>query len=232
MGMVAEEQAVTARPRIVFRKRRRVLPLELVFLRPLPAWKRAIDIVGSVLGLIISSPVMVLAAVAVKLTSPGPVIFKQERAGVGGKRFIFYKFRSMVDGADALKKFLLDQNEQSGPAFKMRNDPRMTRVGRFLRSTSIDELPQLWNVLKGNMSLVGPRPPTLDEVPRYAPWQRERLEVTPGITGIWQISGRSNVKFENWVRMDIQYIRRRSLLLDLQILWGTAQAVFLRRGAH
>ena len=206
--------------------------LELLFLRPLPAWKRAMDIVGATVALIVFSPIMVAVAIAIKLTSKGPVIFKQQRAGLGGKPFTFYKFRTMFENADTMKENLLHCNEQIGPVFKIKADPRITTVGRFLRKTSIDELPQLWNVLTGDMSLVGPRPPTLDEVPHYETWQYKRLAVTPGITCIWQVSGRSKIGFEDWVRMDIRYTKARSLIHDIKILLRTIPAVISQRGAH
>lgn len=178
------------------------------------------------------SPVMLAAVVAVKLSSLGKIIFRQKRVGYGGKPFYLYKFRTMVYGAHKYKSTLLHKNEQSGPVFKIKNDPRITTVGRFLRKTSIDELPQLWNVLKGDMSLVGPRPPTLDEVPHYETWQYKRLTLTPGITCIWQVNGRSEIGFEDWVRMDIRYTKAWSLIYDIKILLRTIPAVILQRGAH
>ncbi len=211
---------------------RQLLSLEEIMVKPLPFWKRAMDIVGSIIGLIIFSPVMLVTAVAVKLSSRGPVIFKQKRAGLGGRPFTFFKFRSMYRGADQRKEQLRAHNEQTGPVFKMKSDPRITPVGRFIRKWSLDELPQFWNVLKGDMTLVGPRPPTLDEVPQYHRWQRGRLGVTPGVTCIWQTSGRSLVNFENWVRMDIQYASTRSPLNDLRILLRTPLAIVTGRGAY
>ena len=205
---------------------------ETLFARPMPPWKRGLDLLGATVGLILFSPLMLGISIAIKLTSPGPVIFKQMRAGLGGKPFVFYKFRTMINGAEKLKKDLLARNEQTGPVFKIKNDPRVTSIGRFLRKTSIDELPQFWNVLKGDMSLVGPRPPTLDEVPKYETWQNRRLDVTPGITCIWQVSGRSEIGFLDWVRMDIRYIRRIKFLHDLQILFQTLSSVLLRKGAR
>ena len=191
---------------------------ERLFLGPTPAWKSALDIVGAALGLVVFSPVMLLAAAAVKLTSAGPVIFRQPRVGRDGQLFTFYKFRTMHVGAGEHKSRLLSCNEQTGPAFKMKSDPRVTPVGRVLRRTSIDEIPQLWNVLKRDMSLVGPRPPTLDEVQEYERWHHRRLDLTPGVTGIWQVSGRSQIGFTEWVRMDIRYAEARSFLLDLNSL--------------
>jgi lipopolysaccharide/colanic/teichoic acid biosynthesis glycosyltransferase len=145
---------------------------------------------------------------------------------------VFYKLRSMVDGAHESRKYMLHLNEVDGPIFKISNDPRVTRVGRFLRRSSIDEVPQLWNVLKGDMSLVGPRPPIPEEVEKYEPWQRRRLDVKPGITCLWQISGRSKLGFDEWMRLDIQYIRHRSFLLDIKILLRTLPAVLSRDGAY
>ncbi|MHC4943844.1 MAG: sugar transferase [Planctomycetota bacterium] len=208
------------------------LGLEWYFLHTLPAWKRALDVAGAAFLLLLFSPVMLLAALAIKITSPGPVIFRQQRVGKGGRPFTFYKFRSMVADAESQRDDLIEQNEQDGPIFKIRNDPRITPVGRLMRRTSIDELPQLWNVLKGDMSLVGPRPPTVDEVPKYHSWQRRRLDLTGGLTGLWQVSGRSNVGFEEWMRMDLNYIREKSFLLDLKLLLKTPIEVLRGRGAH
>jgi lipopolysaccharide/colanic/teichoic acid biosynthesis glycosyltransferase len=211
---------------------RPVTALEGFEIVPLPRWKRALDVAGSSALLLVLSPVFALAALAIKLTSPGPVIFRQIRAGLGGRPFVMYKFRSMTDRAEAVKQELLPFSDSDGPAFKMRNDPRITPVGRLLRKTSIDELPQLWNVLKGDMTLVGPRPPTPDEVAHYQPWQRRRLLLTGGLTCIWQVSGRSEVGFDDWVRMDLRYSERRSLLLDLELVAKTARAVLSGRGAY
>ncbi len=203
-----------------------------LFLRPSPLLKRSVDVVVAGLALLVLSPVMLLAALAVKLTSPGPVIFRQTRVGLGGRHFDFFKFRTMRVDAEERKKDLLHRNEVSGPVFKIKNDPRMTPVGKLLRKTSIDELPQLWNVLRGDMSLVGPRPPVPEEVRVYDPWQRRRLEVPGGLTCIWQVSGRSEIPFEEWVRMDIRYGRRRSLWYDFLLLARTIPAVLTGRGAR
>jgi lipopolysaccharide/colanic/teichoic acid biosynthesis glycosyltransferase len=205
---------------------------EALFARPMPLWKRSIDIVGAGFGLILLTPLMAVVSVAIKLTSPGPVIFRQNRAGLGGGPFVLYKFRTMVADAEARKKDLMVLNEQDGPAFKITNDPRMTPIGSLLRKTSIDELPQLWNVLKGDMSLVGPRPLPCDESDECDPWQRKRLDVTPGITCIWQVRGRSTVSFSEWCRMDIQYIRNAKLFHDIKILMQTLPSVLLRKGAR
>jgi lipopolysaccharide/colanic/teichoic acid biosynthesis glycosyltransferase len=198
--------------------------------RPISHYKRLADIVGSALGLLFAAPILVLAGIAVRLSSPGAVFFGQRRAGLGCTPFIMYKFRSMSVDAEERKQELRHLNEQDGPAFKIKNDPRITRVGRFLRATSIDELPQLFNVLKGDMSLVGPRPPTFDEVGKYRRWYLRRLDVTPGLTCTWQVQGRSRVSFEEWMRMDLQYIDQQSWWLDLKLIAKTLPALLLRRG--
>jgi lipopolysaccharide/colanic/teichoic acid biosynthesis glycosyltransferase len=206
-------------------------PLESLLARPMPWWKRLMDIAGAVFGLIVAAPVLMVIALAIKLTSPGPVLFKQRRAGLGGRPFYIYKFRSMCLDAEKKKKSLRALSEQDGPAFKLTDDPRVTRIGKLLRKSSLDELPQLWNVLKGDMSLVGPRPLPIDEQNGCEQWQRTRLDVTPGLTCIWQVKGRSTVSFAEWVRMDVRYIRRHSLLHDVKILLQTLPAVLRRRGA-
>jgi len=196
------------------------------------ATKRAFDLVVSGVALLVFAPVFLAIAVAVKLDSPGPVFFGQVRSGLNGRRFTLWKFRSMV--VDAAKRLpeLAAHNEMSGPAFKMKADPRVTRVGRFLRKSSLDELPQFWNVFRGDMSVVGPRPPLPDEVSRYQRWQRRRLSVKPGITCVWQVSGRSDLDFETWMKLDLAYIDQWSLWLDLKICWKTIPAVLLGRGAR
>jgi lipopolysaccharide/colanic/teichoic acid biosynthesis glycosyltransferase len=201
------------------------------FLKPMPGWKRLMDIVVSTAMLLILAPVFLGIAAAVKLSSPGPVIFRQKRAGRGGTPFDFYKFRTMVADAEALKERLRACNEAEGPVFKMKRDPRVTAVGRVLRRTSLDELPQIWNVLKGDMSLVGPRPPTMDEIGQYLPWHARRLELTGGITGIWQTSGRHEIGFTDWMRMDVRYAEHRTLGTDLKLLLKTIGAVVNGRGA-
>ena len=205
--------------------------VEALLLRRLPWWKRGIDIFGALVGLVMLSPIMILSGLAIKVTSPGPVIFKQRRAGLGGVPFWIYKFRTMMVDAEQRKAELRPLSEQDGPAFKLSDDPRLTKVGKFLRETSLDELPQLWNVLKGDMSLVGPRPLPMDESAECARWQRRRLDVTPGLTCIWQVKGRSRVTFDEWMRMDVNYIRRRNIWHDVKILTQTIPAVLLRRGA-
>lgn len=197
----------------------------------LRAGKRLIDLAAAAAGLLLLSPVIALIAVAIKLDSPGPVIYRSKRVGEGGRIFRFFKFRSMVQNAEALRASLAHLNEVEGPVFKIQRDPRATRVGAWLRRTSIDELPQLWNVLIGDMSLVGPRPPIPEEVVQYEPWQVRRLSVRPGITCLWQVSGRSGVSFDEWMRMDMEYVDTRSFRTDLSILLRTIPAVLSRRGA-
>ncbi len=194
--------------------------------------KRMVDTTVSLAALIVLAPLMIVVAILIKATSPGPVFFAQDRVGMNQRRFRIYKFRSMVADAEAKKDELAHLNEiPDGPAFKMKNDPRITAIGRFIRKTSIDELPQLFNVLHGEMSLVGPRPPLPDEVKRYQWLFRKRLSVKPGITCVWQISGRSNTTFERWMEMDSEYIDNWSIWLDLKILAKTVPAVLLGRGA-
>ncbi len=207
-------------------------PLTVLLARPMPWWKRAMDIVGAVFGLIVFAPVFVIAALAIKITDPGPILFCQRRAGLGGRPFKICKFRTMCVDAEAKKKALRAISEQDGPAFKLKHDPRVTGIGRILRKTSLDELPQLWNVLRGDMSLVGPRPLPVDEQDGAERWQQARIDVTPGLTCIWQIKGRSTVTFAEWVRMDVGYIRKRTIWHDLKILFQTIPAVLLRRGAR
>ncbi len=201
------------------------------FSHPIPIWKRSLDIAVSSAALLVLSPLFLLLSVAIPLDSKGPMIFRQLRAGRGGRPFVFYKFRSMIADAEAQRASLADQNEQDGPIFKIRNDLRITRLGRLLRRGSIDELPQLWNVLKGDISLVGPRSPLLDEVSGYERWQRRRLSVVGGITCIWQVSGRSDVSFRDWMRLDMRYLACRNLWLDLKLMLLTVPAVISGRGA-
>lgn len=193
---------------------------------------RAIDISLSLMGLIIGSPLYLCIALAVKWTSPGPIIYRQERVGLNGKHFQMLKFRSMSQDADRQQERLLSLNEAQGPIFKMRDDPRVTPIGSILRRTSLDEIPQLINVLKGEMSLVGPRPPLPREVAQYAEWQKGRLAIKPGCTGLWQVRGRSNISFDEGVLMDIYYIENWSLRLYIQILLRTIPAIVFSRGAY
>ena len=194
--------------------------------------KRVLDVAGALCALVLLSPLMVLSALLVGFDSRGPALYKSVRLGKSGKKFTFYKLRSMYIGADAERARLMHLNEAEGPVFKIQRDPRITRVGRWMRSTSIDELPQLVNVLKGDMSLVGPRPPLPEEAEKYEAWQRRRLDVKPGITCLWQISGRSRLGFHEWMRLDLEYIRRQSLATDLKILLRTVPAVISREGAY
>ena len=196
---------------------------------PLP--KRALDVLGALSLLICSAPVLALAGLAIRLDSSGPVLFSQLRCGRDGRRFRLWKLRTMTTDAEARKRALLHLNEMDGPVFKIRRDPRVTRVGRVLRRFSLDEIPQLWNVLRGDMSLVGPRPPLPDEVIQYGPRERLRLSVPPGLTGLWQVSGRSELRFEEWMRLDLEYVERASLALDVRILARTVPAVLRGRGA-
>jgi exopolysaccharide biosynthesis polyprenyl glycosylphosphotransferase len=194
--------------------------------------KRVIDRVGALMALVILSPLMLVTALAIKLTSPGPVFFAQERYGRNKHRIRMYKFRTMVADAEALQRILEGRNEAVGPIFKIRDDPRLTPVGRLLRRCSIDELPQLWNVLRGEMSLVGPRPMSLRDVSLFSePALMRRFSVMPGITGLWQVSGRSNLPFDQWIALDLAYIDRWSLWLDLKILLRTPWAVLTADGA-
>lgn len=204
-----------------------------------PAWlagrlvKRAIDVVVAAAGLIALAPLFLLLALLVKASSPGPVFYEWRVLGRHARPFRGYKFRTMVQDADTMKPAMAGHNEMTGPAFKMRNDPRVTPVGRWLRRYSLDELPQLWSVLKGDMSLVGPRPPGPHEFVHYRPWQRGKLAVTPGITCTWQVNGRADITdFDEWMRLDLQYIREWSLWLDLKLLARTLPAVIRGRGAY
>jgi exopolysaccharide biosynthesis polyprenyl glycosylphosphotransferase len=195
------------------------------------ALKRLLDIAVSSVALLALSPLLLLVALAVKLTSRGSLLFRQERVGLHGRTFGMLKFRSMVSNAEALKAALTQQNEQAGPVFKMKHDPRVTTVGRFIRKHSIDELPQLVNVLRGDMSLVGPRPPLPSEVARYEAWQRRRLSVRPGLTCIWQVAGRNQISFEQWMMLDMRYIDHWNLLEDLRLILRTLPVVVTGRGA-
>ncbi|MCA1552945.1 MAG: sugar transferase, partial [Chloroflexi bacterium] len=196
------------------------------------AVKRVMDIVLSVLALVVLSPLLLLIALAIKVDSPGPILFRQTRIGRGGKPFTCYKFRSMREGAEAEVERLAELNEATGPLFKIRNDPRLTRMGRMFRRTSLDELPQVVNVLRGEMSLVGPRPPLPREVVQYEEWHKKRLEVAPGMSGLWQVSGRSLLTFDEMVMLDLFYIENWSLALDLKIMLRTVPSVLLADGAY
>jgi len=225
-GMTTVEKAVAVDPAV---GNARAVPLSpLAYRLQYSVVKRSTDALLAAIGLILLAPLFLLLAVLIKLTSTGPILYAWDVIGRGGRPFRGYKFRTMVIGADALKPQLNHKNEMTGPVFKMRADPRIMPVGRFLRKYSLDELPQLWSVLKGDMSLVGPRPAGRQEWQHYEPWQRRKLSVTPGITCLWQVSGRNRVSdFDEWVRMDLDYIDHWSLWLDLRILLRTV-AVVLR----
>lgn len=188
--------------------------------------KRTLDFMGSFLGLVILSPILLIVAILIKLESKGPAIFSQSRIGLNGKEFKMYKFRSMVQNAEELKEKLAKQNEMSGPMFKMKNDPRVTKVGKFIRKTSIDELPQLLNILKGDMTLVGPRPSLPREVEKFESWMLKRLEVKPGLTCYWQVSGRNNIDFYEWMKLDLKYVNDMNFWLDIKLIFKTVGVLF------
>ncbi|MGL5151648.1 MAG: sugar transferase [Clostridium sp.] len=194
--------------------------------------KRSIDFIGALVGIILLSPILLLTGIFIKIESKGPIFYAQDRIGKNGKRFKMYKLRSMVVDAEKLKKKLLEQNEMSGPMFKMKDDPRITKVGKFIRKTSIDELPQLVNILKGDMSLVGPRPSLPNEVEQFEDWMNERLDVKPGLTCYWQVSGRNNIDFEDWMKLDIKYVRERNTALDIKLIFKTFFVLFGDRNAY
>jgi exopolysaccharide biosynthesis polyprenyl glycosylphosphotransferase len=189
------------------------------------------DIVASAAALILLSPLLLLVALIIRLTSKGPIFFRQERVGLHGQTFQLLKFRSMVTNAEELKEKLLAQNEQTGPVFKMQNDPRITGIGRFIRKYSIDELPQLINILRGDMTIVGPRPALPKEVLLYKSWQRRRLSMRPGLTCYWQVSGRNSIGFEEWMRLDLLYVDNWSIRLDFKLILETIPVVLYGKGA-
>jgi lipopolysaccharide/colanic/teichoic acid biosynthesis glycosyltransferase len=184
------------------------------------------DIVCSLTGLIALIPIFFIVALAIKIESKGPIVFVQKRVGKDGKTFGIYKFRSMVSNAEELRDKLLKENEMNGPMFKMTDDPRITKVGKFIRKTSLDELPQLMNVLRGEMSLVGPRPSLPSEVKHLDDWMMQRLAVRPGLTCYWQVSGRSDIEFRDWMKLDIKYIEERSILVDIKLIFKTFFVLF------
>ena len=188
--------------------------------------KRFIDIVGALVGLIFLSPLLVVVGILIKIESKGPIIFSQDRIGKNGKVFRMYKLRSMVENAELLKTKLIKENEMSGPMFKIKDDPRVTKVGKFIRKTSIDELPQLFNVLKGDMSLVGPRPSLPNEVLEFETWMNKRLMVKPGLTCYWQVMGRNNIDFQQWMLLDIKYVETRSIIVDIKLIFKTFFVLF------
>ena len=193
--------------------------------------KKIIDIFGALLGIIVLSPLLITMAMLIKISSPGPVIYKQPRVGLRGRQFQLFKFRTMVANADALRKELEEMNEADGPAFKIADDPRVTKVGKFLRKTGLDELPQLFNILKGEMSLIGPRPPLPEETTQYERWQLRRLSVKPGLSCFWQVKpDRNSIKFEKWMELDLAYIDNWSLRLDFVILLKTIRTIFHKTG--
>ena len=190
-------------------------------------FKRAMDIIGSLCGIILLSPLLIIVALAIKIEDPkGSIFFSQQRCGKDNKLFPMYKFRSMVSNAEELLEELMEHNEMDGPVFKIKDDPRITRVGKFIRKTSIDELPQLFNIFMGHMSIVGPRPAIPHEVAEYSHYHKQRLLVKPGLTCIWQVSGRNNIGFDEWVEMDIEYIKTRNLWLDIKLIFKTVGVLF------
>lgn len=195
-------------------------------------FKRMLDIFGAIIGIVLLSPVLLVLSILIKLESKGKVLFSQKRVGLNGKEFKIYKFRSMVENAEDLKKNLEDKNEMSGPMFKIKNDPRITQIGKFIRKTSIDELPQLINVLKGDMSLVGPRPSLPKEVENFEPWMLKRLAVKPGLTCYWQVSGRNSISFHEWMELDIKYVNEMSIYVDIKLIFKTFLVLFGDKNAY
>lgn len=190
-------------------------------------FKRAMDIIGSLCGIILLSPLLIIVALAIKIEDPkGSVFFSQKRCGKDNKLFPMYKFRSMVSNAEELLEELMEHNEMDGPVFKIKEDPRITRVGKFIRKTSIDELPQLFNILRGDMSIVGPRPAIPHEVAEYSDYHKQRLLVKPGLTCIWQVSGRNSIGFDEWMEMDLEYIEKRNLWMDIKLIFKTVGVLF------
>jgi lipopolysaccharide/colanic/teichoic acid biosynthesis glycosyltransferase len=234
---VGERAGLGRRQRLRLAKEERLLDLATLKVPTKPvstvyaAMRRLLDIALTLGGLLALAPLFLVVGTLIKLDG-GPIFFSQERVGLGGRRFKMWKFRSMVVNAEALREKLEAQNESGGPTFKMKHDPRITAVGRFIRKYSIDELPQLWNVLKGDMTIVGPRPALPKEVAGYRVWQAQRLAVKPGLTCIWQTSGRSNIKFEDWMRMDVRYIQSQSVTLDVGLITKTVLVVVRGDGAY
>ena len=190
-------------------------------------FKRAMDIIGSLCGIILLSPLLIIVALAIKIEDPkGSIFFSQQRCGKDNKLFPMYKFRSMVSNAEELLEELMEHNEMDGPVFKIKDDPRITRVGKFIRKTSIDELPQLFNILIGHMSIVGPRPAIPHEVAEYSHYHKQRLLVKPGLTCIWQVSGRNSIGFDEWMEMDFEYIEKRNLWMDIKLIFKTVGVLF------
>lgn len=206
--------------------------LESHLATPLGKVRRGVDIVASSAAILALSPVLAATALAIRLESPGSVFYFQQRGGFGGRPFSLIKFRSMRNDAEAMEASIRDENEKDGPIFKMKSDPRVTRIGRLIRRLSIDELPQLFNILKGDMTLIGPRPMKLDEVAAYESWQRRRLGVPGGLTCLWQVGGRSDLSFVEWMRLDCRYVQRRNMAMDIKILAKTPFAVLSGKGAY
>jgi exopolysaccharide biosynthesis polyprenyl glycosylphosphotransferase len=194
--------------------------------------KRFIDIFGAIVGLALLSPLFLVIFLLIKIDSKGPAVYSQIRVGKDGKLFKMYKFRSMITNAEELLEKLKEKNEMDGPMFKIKDDPRITKVGKFIRKTSIDELPQLINVLKGDMSLVGPRPSLPKEVEQFESWMLERLSMSPGLTCYWQVSGRNNIGFKEWMEMDIKYVREASIITDIKLIIKTIKLMFGDNNAH
>lgn len=210
MGALKKMNEIVVEKKIIVRKDKTYLFM-----------KRMLDYIGSGIGIIVLSPILLVIAIIIKVEDGGPVIFKQERVGYNGKHFYIYKFRSMRVDAEQLKKSLMKQNEVKGAMFKMKDDPRVTSFGKFMRKHSLDELPQFFNVFQGDMSLVGPRPPLQDEVEKYSDYEKQRLLVRPGLSGLWQISGRNNLSFSEMVELDLQYIQTRNIWIDIKIIVKT-----------
>lgn len=197
-----------------------------IYKRPYEILKRLFDILCSAFALVVLSPILLVVSIAIKIESKGPLIFSQDRIGLNGKKFKMYKFRSMVCNAEKLKESLMKENERKGPMFKIKNDPRVTKVGKFIRKTSIDELPQLINILKGDMSIVGPRPSLPKEVAQFEPWMLKRLYVKPGLTCYWQVQGRDKIEFEDWMKLDVKYVKERNIFIDIKLIFKTFFVLF------
>ncbi len=230
-GSRDREQDVTASQSVEVPTMSQPLPIAML-VSEYPLWKRSLDVAGAVVGLVLSSPIMLVSAILIKLTSRGPILFCQQRTGYLGQEFTIYKFRSMVDNASQMQAELRERNERDGPAFKITRDPRTTLIGRFLRATGFDELPQLYNVLRGDMALVGPRPLPVNEADQCLPWQQRRVEAKPGLTCFWQIAKSRSITFPDWMRLDLSYVRKASLGLDLRLIARTVIAVFMGRVGH
>lgn len=194
--------------------------------------KRFMDIIISAISIIVLIPLLIIVSIAIKIESSGPVFFSQNRVGKDGEIFKIYKLRSMVVNAEELKQKLMKENEASGPMFKIKKDPRITKIGSFIRKTSIDELPQLYNVLKGDMSLVGPRPSLPEEVEEFEPWMLRRLDVRPGLTCYWQVMGRNSISFEEWMKLDVKYVNERTLWIDIKLIFRTIFVLFGDNNAY